>query len=161
MLQQVILILTAFLAQSVSAYCYGTQYWDSWYNSWECSYNNRNGYHKSSTISYFGPAMATGQACQDKGIAVDNAGACWLDDAGDCPGGCAIDRICGSEDTCEAAGLALAIGLSIFGGICLLVCCCVCFCACKATQNREKHHVTEPLLDKPANPEAEFMAMNI
>ena len=109
--------------------------------------------------------MATGETCSSAGLSVDNLGWCWVDDAGNCPGGCAIDMRCGSEDTCDAAGLALAIGLSIFGGICLLVCCCVCFCACKATQNSEKHVKVpaheEPLLDKQVNPEAEFMAMNI
>ena len=118
-------------------------------------------------------ARAMGPTCEAEGATIDAQGWCWIDDASKCPGGCAIDMRCGTEKECEVAGIALTIGCSIFGGICLLVCCCVCFGACRAAKETSKaikdaNHTTstdhdrkEPLLDGAYNPEAQFMQQNL
>ena len=54
-----------------------------------------------------------------------------LSDASLCKYGCAINERCGSETECDMAAIGLIVGLSIFGGVCVICCCCSCCAFCK------------------------------
>mmetsp|Transcript_17283 Transcript_17283/g.21816 ORF Transcript_17283/g.21816 Transcript_17283/m.21816 type:complete len:94 (-) Transcript_17283:300-581(-) len=49
-----------------------------------------------------------------------------------CPGGCAVDMTCGSEEMCTFGKVMMVVVLSIFGLIFAIVICVICCCCCAA-----------------------------
>ncbi len=143
MLRSISSVGALLLAQQVNGYC------DSYYGN--CNGNNwgYGGYNRGGGLTYTGLAMGK----------LEN-GEFGMIPVSECPHGCALNNVCGTESECEIGSIVLIIVLSIFGCIfttvgCVFCCVCcgsVCKGICEGGSSDNAKTYEEPLLDK----EAEF-----
>ena len=65
----------------------------------------------------------------------------------ECPGGCAVNNVCGSETECDVAAVAAIVVVSIVSLACVIGCMCVLCKTCKKVvkkTNKMSHY--EPLI---------------
>ena len=104
-----------------SNYNYGTNYN---YNSYGgggyyggSNYNNRNGYYTGLVV------IANADGTYYQGM------------PSECPYGCAINGVCGTETECATASVIMIVFLSIFGVVFCGCFCCFAFAFCSAAAN--------------------------
>ena len=117
MLRSVSSVGAMFLAQQVNGWCdsyYGRCSNDNWGNN--SRYGRYNNYGQG--LTYTGLAMGK----------LEN-GEMGMIPVSECPYGCALNQVCGTESECEIGSIVLIVVLSIFGCIFTTVGCVFC-CVC-------------------------------